>query len=754
MKSRKSSSTTKRNSGVNLQRLSPVSIEVVPSLSHLLMPPYESTPTSGSSGNSSKMDRINSRLNYIVNKLHTSATEEEHLRHLQQLQQQSSPEAEDFRMFQQFLKSRQFQARCNSNNLEILPTSIGSGETSLISLVNSKGFRYNSTSAETRPTFYQNDRCSPAMPQLKRKPSLDSRMPPTLTVIPKQVANATPRKTNCRRSPPPMVPIESIANFRKPLNEDNVVYRLKKLGTDIELEKNAGASKKSIDEAALSVERVCSSVTNSEKISLPFLKPIPSNGSRNSVVLTKLHPPPPSLIPIGGNASSRVMPILSNAAGQPETKHTAALTQPPVVQVLKKKKRRLSAKSEYTRLAHQLVQAATPLNVAPKKDEAKSTPVIPTFNVDIVLPPRIATPPTKEVTVDESIADTAIASSSTDQKVVDEPAEKAPSEETPPDDTVKKHFAFQTSAAIHVGELPNGRPMLSCDICSGVYHKMFSLKKHYYRNHINPNFVSEKHAQMFQTQPPTDKLAMNPKSKTASYWCSICECLFDDKSELSSHLTDHPPLALDNGGGSRLYACETCNMVFSKKRTQLRHSKKCENLNIISQKSADEVARVDEIDESVEETNNPSPKLDDVEMEDLPKSGKLETSMMCLFCELSFTDTTKRKKHVLQHHHPKRKQQPCVYCKNKTFSDLSDLLKHICEMHSKRYFGCAICKIRFRTKEDLVAHNAESHDADAMEIEKESTGEEKVSSFFSSNYLDCIKNVEAKGRRGFLSRTF
>lgn len=686
-RSRKSSDDS--YSSMNFQRLSPVSIEVVPSLPHLL-PPQTST----------KKSDMSSRLNYVVNRLRTSATEEQHLRHLQKLRQQSSPEAEDFKMFQQFLKSGQFQARCNSNNLEVLPAS----GPNLINLMN-KGFRYNSINAQTRSTF-----APYGMPPLRFK-DFGSRMPPALTVIPKNNC-APPKKTNCRRSPPPMVPIESIANFRKPLNEDNVVYRLKKLGTDIELERSS--TRMSDEMPPLSVERVKTPVTSNDRTSLPFLKPIPEDRS-NSVVLTKLHPPPPSLIPI--KPVTRFVPILPNLGAGPSTQ--SEITMVPVnklkkkgVVMKKKKKNRLTAKSEYTRLAHALVQAATPLN-AHRSDTVK-VPISENRSEAMERPELTA-----EVTIEP------IQSRDLDEKSVDSEPTDAIEEpvvtrtEGYVDD--KKHFVFHPSQAIQVGVLPNGRKMLSCDICSGVYHKMYSLKKHYYRSHINPKFISEKHAAMFKVLPPTDELIANPKCQSAVYWCSICECLFEEKNDLGSHLTDHPPLALENANkNNRLYLCDHCNMVFPKKRTQVRHSKKCANTR------APKAPLPATVESVIEESSNESAKTDDVEVEEAPKNGKLETSMMCLFCELSFTDTTKRKKHVLQHHHPKRKQQPCVYCKNKTFSDLSDLLKHICEMHSKRYFGCAICKIRFRTKEDLVAHNAESHETEHTEQEKD---EDKVRNF-------------------------
>ncbi|KAL6968894.1 hypothetical protein U1Q18_048360 [Sarracenia purpurea var. burkii] len=567
-----------------------------------------------STGGSARTTNAN-RLNYIVSKLQRSATEEKTSEAVAAVAVVSG--SGEFQNVSTVLKSGQFQARCNNNNLEILPAAATSGGSNMINLTNSKGIRYASSNAQTRPTFDCSSSASlPPPPPLtfKSTPSdfggnssagrMDFRMPPALTMIPKNAnGGGSSKKTNCRRSPPPMVPIESIANFRKPLNEDNVVYRLKKLGTDIELEKNSAASRD--DQAAVeelvAAASKCVSVThnnssNSDKASLPFLKPIPiaersPNDMKNNALSKLHHPPPPSLIPI--KPISQFVPILPSPVTQSSTisevpikmKKNSAGRMPPYVSILpkvnvnqndvldmaakmrmnsgsrdlvdggsmfgkgstsdvilsckedtqggaggppmdfplhykrlmaavagkvtkKKKRNRLSTKSEYTKLAHALVQAATPL--PPKKDDAVIVPIRnemspKEFNLcdserEIITIEPILMPASRGESEedDEDAPNGYDLPSVQEDEFIDVPDNSSPSIElaqtTPATSSSQQNgsvddkdcFLFNPSQAIQVGVLPNGRKMLSCDICSGVYHKMFSLKKHYYRNHINP----------------------------------------------------------------------------------------------------------------------------------------------------------------------------------------------------------------------------------------------------------------------------
>ncbi|CAG2057597.1 unnamed protein product [Timema podura] len=52
-------------------------------------------------------------------------------------------------------------------------------------------------------------------------------------------------------------------------------------------------------------------------------------------------------------------------------------------------------------------------------------------------------------------------------------------------------FFFQIKS-IHHMKLPDGQKLYACDICSGVYQRAFSLKRHYLRSHINYRHLTER----------------------------------------------------------------------------------------------------------------------------------------------------------------------------------------------------------------------------------------------------------------------
>jgi len=283
-------------------------------------------------------------------------------------------------------------------------------------------------------------------------------------------------------------------------------------------------------------------------------------------------------------------------------------------------------------------------------------------------------------------------------------------------------FVFHSDSAVITTSLAIGRKLYTCKICSGVYCKMYSAKKHYFRQHINPRMVNERDALKFGLETSAKKSPANE----GFYRCNECNEIFVKMLDLKKHLLVHPVAANETSERSKKYAasyhCDNCELTFSKKKLYYTHLSDCGRVSAPIPESKD-------VSVPVPEPKDVSDHQDSVEEFDEEKKDALGISRMCLFCDLTFTSTTARKTHVLQQHHPKRKHQSCSYCKNRKFSDLKDLLQHICEVHSKRYFGCAICKIRFKTKGDLTAHNAESHaTSDSKEANlKKVTLDEKVS---------------------------
>lgn len=798
-----------------------------------------------------------SKIDYVLNKLRTAAKEEEQMQQLRIMQLQSA-EGEEFRRFQAFLK-----ARLKTQNLDISP--IGPSKNVFSRPIDSERVRVPPPAAHSFSS--KTGSVNHPMP-----------LPPALTVIPKDgVDMFLSRRSNCRRSPPPMVPIESLASLRKPINEDrdNVVYRLKRLGTDIELERTGPPSPPQYrnygendddDPIPIDVDCVLSTepiVTIDER---PNWFPMKTYGSEhsppNNILLNRNPPPPPpSLIPITCSTSlpptSKYVPILPHPSRDDKLKKLT----PPVIEKKRRKRAKLSFKSEFAKLAHALVQPAG----ATKKIDANvisslcSAAVIEECaNREKRLQTALVEKKQKEVTIErvvdkpiqklveklaeipleksakktveqhiekltgnlvdtstenhieksiekltensvekpminifckneEKLKEKSVAETSTvktevtdkskeREKMTKKQEEKEPqnlndkdiekteelvsetlkgkpvvitmsdnSKETlPPSVQGKQFFVFTADQAALPSELPNGRKRYTCKICSGVYCKMSSLKKHYFRYHVNPRMASE---------PDAIKFGLVTSAKEGiieegMFRCNECNKIFIEKEDLKSHLLDHPPISLDGERRRSVdqYRCDGCKLIFRKKKMFTRHEQECSSVTKLPSSEFPAVVSVsspsllqlptmtssfvdlkDEVEAEsmiVDETAAELSKNEKQETE--VKKGTRGISMMCLFCELTFTNTTARKRHVLQNHHPKRKQQTCTYCKNKKFSDLRDLLKHICEAHSKRYFGCAICKIRFKTKNDLMAHNAESH-PNQDNIDMSSSVEEKVS---------------------------
>lgn len=549
-------------------------------------------------------------------------------------------------------------------------------------------------------------------------PKTSIRTPPALTIIPRfDNVTISTRKPNCRRSPPPMVPIESIANFRKPLNEDNVVSRLKKLGTDIELERITSKLEKDDDEpmipitvdCVLSTEQLVTKTENSTN--LPSLKPIPTE--LRDVHITRIQPsplppPPPSLIPINCNVTQpfpgpRFVHILPRTASSSLTKSVP----------LKKKKKRISNKSEYAKLAHALVQ---PAGASKKEEDVEKNfnRIMCSINKQTSLIDETKVKPEGNDTISVKVEPEASLSSLPDT---------IKESQTIPTASVTNlskegKFEFRTDQAVNNSVMPNGRKLYACAICSAVYHKMYSVKKHFFRSHVNPYFVSEQDALKFSVTIDVTKV----ENKTGMFRCNTCNNVFNDKEDLKSHLLDHRPTDAD-GNHQKIdrYRCDGCTLIFRKKKVFLRHLLECERNGTPSEYSIvkEEFSEMKGINEiNIVHNDSDKKNLDEKKVENL------SVNMLCLFCEVTFKDTNERQKHVLQYHHPKRKQQTCCYCKKRMFNDLGDLLRHICDSHKKKYFGCASCKIRFKTKEELKAHDTESHQTENTNNGK--TAEEEV----------------------------
>lgn len=754
----------------------------------------------------------------VLKKLNTAAIDEINLRTLQEL---PSEEAFSFNCFRKMLS--------NHSQFEALPN---------LSAIGAAGGAF--PPRQNLTAFMRQELQSPGDPFSFSM----VRNPPALTVISKLDMPMASSRPGRRRSPPPMVPISSFrgcvgnksgagnnsvydsfgGHAAQSVETDGVFDMLKRLGTDVAVEPRSPPQFPLEDEdnddfeygdddeelpfvppeCILSTEPVVTKV-----VTLPSLMPAPSNQAK-SVTLSRVQPPPPSLIPINHpRPMARFVPILPreqppawniHVNQTPNAGSTAtSFSRPPSnlfptnqkfsftsinSTIRKPKKQKLPNQSHFTKLANSLVLPANaprrmdPILVAesvlakamkPKSSarlgELEIIKVGPSSSADEPKPLlRPSTPPRLTFTatsttfaqqpdIAQLVPPTAPLSVPTPQPtmVLPPPPTTANSPASVASATKPNFFEFSLKKFANATVLTKShRKLYGCCVCSTVYHKMFSLKKHFYRTHVNPFCISRQDALKYDITIPPNGPEIGSRPLSESYRCDTCGLLFGDHEKLRLHIGEHQP---SNYEHANRYRCSGCNFVFRKEKVFTRHLLECAatgvSAAIVSQSvegasagladvtapkasvgvfaaqlvvpSNEEAANDDEPAQSssgaasaVAQSSNggPSDKTDEA-------SGATgSANMMCLFCEVTFKDNTERQKHVLQNHHPKRKQQTCAYCKKKDINDLRELLQHICEVHNKKYFGCAKCKIRFKTKDELTAHRQESHTGNATGTEK------------------------------------
>ncbi|XP_075213091.1 uncharacterized protein LOC142319563 isoform X2 [Lycorma delicatula] len=496
------------------------------------------------------------------------------------------------------------------------------------------------------------------------------RIPSALTIIPQTVIDSQPKTTELN--------IPKTTDVMKSCVEDNVVNRLKKLGTIIE------------------VEREPHSVTPS---------------SSNSPL-----PPPPPLTPIITTKSVQQIDH-SNVSGNSAPDITAqclkmleslAQTGNLVTSVTRKKPQKKRVAVSVPNKSSEL------LEIAPKPDVTESEVLSQNSPKSIQSQSKSSLTESVEPVASDKTTDNKIVPSDVILEPVVGRIENESAAVVIKSPPVEPKFVFQIDRS-HVLTLPGGQRMLTCDICDGVYHKTMSLKKHYLRSHINKKYLSDSDQIMCgMMQLPVDKPAP-PKKITKvviddlSNWvnssmpglfrCVTCNSCFDQKDELKTHLVEHPPVSLMKvkEGALETFMCSGCSKTFARKKLFMQHRKICDQ-------------------------KNAAPLL----------------NQHCLYCDKSFLSISTRNKHHFKLHHPKRKYQPCFVCKSERFRDTSTLFKHMCLQHKDKYFGCIECKVRFLTRTELVNHNKENHTPKKIDkkqkkleetvkpIGQEESGEQKV----------------------------
>lgn len=274
-------------------------------------------------------------------------------------------------------------------------------------------------------------------------------------------------------------------------------------------------------------------------------------------------------------------------------------------------------------------------------------------------------------------------------------------------------FTFRVDAK-QVIELSEGQKLYTCDICSGVYHRGFSLKRHYLKTHINYKHISKRDLHncgilidsSVEKGGPRKRLGKDDSLLVVSnlsptigiedlYRCHSCGKCFSMISDLKTHLIEHPPVSVQNLNDNQYknYSCPNCKARYQRKKLFLQHKEVCgvevpaAPLVAIQEKSPKKVKQI-KINKNIPEATE---------------------RHFCTYCDKSFDTLNQRKCHNLQMHHPKKKLQQCYLCRTKMFKDRLALVKHLILHHPDEYIGCLPCKIRFGSREEFKKHNKENH---------------------------------------------
>ncbi|XP_041377332.1 uncharacterized protein LOC121389750 [Gigantopelta aegis] len=231
----------------------------------------------------------------------------------------------------------------------------------------------------------------------------------------------------------------------------------------------------------------------------------------------------------------------------------------------------------------------------------------------------------------------------------------------------------------HKVKTKNGGTMYACDICGAPYNRMFSLKRHVIRQHINAKYLTladitncmvnvvqqEKNVQVKCNLKKTRKAKSIPSSGDLDmpglYRCFVCATLFDAAEELRKH-------ECDKKYTSKLHCCPVCPLKFILKIDLTRHT--------------------------------------------ISHTEGIDTPFPCKICGKSFMSSTSMKKHTQFH---SGNNFSCKVCPSR-FSSITELLKHTSNKHihsaSKQSVGILKKSVMKSSKSKFKMHNKQKTEAE------------------------------------------
>ncbi|XP_063223670.1 uncharacterized protein LOC134531736 isoform X2 [Bacillus rossius redtenbacheri] len=349
---------------------------------------------------------------------------------------------------------------------------------------------------------------------------------------------------------------------------------------------------------------------------------------------------------------------------------------------------------------------------------------------------------------------------------------------------VPSKFLFQVQPVHHM-KLGDGQKLYACDICSSVYQRSFSLKRHYLRSHINYRHLTERDisncgiivGDKMAVQTGTNtKIYMQNSKITSQQLGTVHHEISINKNDLTNYTSDcvksntisrseQNETDLTSSEKSRnnntvptlpielsikedkekkaihfpaLYRCHFCGICFDVKEHLKSHLlnhpppvtgvSKDSNSFVCDTCSLVFTHKHNYLRHCASENHKNASK---------PQSQCI-TEHLCLYCDKKFKTSAIRKRHQNRIHQYFSKQKkpgkrpfhPCSYCPSTAhkFKDLTVLVKHMIASHPDKYHVCLECSERFHCENAFNSHLISVHGKNKSKVLKGAEIKENKSS--------------------------
>ncbi|XP_071451067.1 uncharacterized protein [Hetaerina americana] len=294
--------------------------------------------------------------------------------------------------------------------------------------------------------------------------------------------------------------------------------------------------------------------------------------------------------------------------------------------------------------------------------------------------------------------------------------------ETPPPD--KYNFRIEEAHVVMSGGGHGGAggKLFACDICSGVYRRAFSLKRHYLRAHINYCHLSERDLSNCGIVVG-DRMAVHSGGSGRRPYVH---------TTLPRSASKSPEGEPERVSGRRtllrdLFRCHTCGVCFDEKRRLkahlMEHQCGSNRPSLLRQHAATHHVLPPTVAPRPTPTPRPHP------------SSPTPTVYLCAYCDKRFSSAAVRRRHR-KLHESSPGPHPCYLCETAedtpemplgetpSFAHLEDLRSHMASIHKELYHSCALCGERLPTLLALEEH-AEEHRSRRQATEQSDEEEEE-----------------------------